>query len=96
MKYENIIVTVWSNYNGLTGRKIKNVRDAIVSDSFSVWDDEKIKRCFNFGNGTRKDFERFIKSNKERVIPTKKFWEIVDSLPNSQLYYDFVRDILHY
>ena len=96
MKYENIIVTIWSFENCLAGRKIKNVRDAIVSDSFDVWDDERIRKCFNFGNGTKKDWERFIKDNKEKVIPTKKFFEIVDSLPNSQDYYNFLHDILHY
>lgn len=94
--YDNIIVTAWSHTNGLEGRKIKNNRDAIVSDSFSVWDDEKIKRAFSFGNGTRKDFERFIKSNHEKIIPTREFFKIVDSLDNSRLYYDFIRDILHY
>lgn len=96
MKYDNIIVTIWPYDCGLAGRKIKDVRDAITSDSFSVWDDERIRKCFNYGNGTRKDWERFIKDNKEKVIPTKKFFEIVDSLPNSQDYYNFLRDILHY
>lgn len=65
--YDNIIVTAWSHTNGLAGRKIKNNRDAIVSDSFSVWDDEKIKRTFSFGNGTRKDFERFIRLRHKKA-----------------------------
>ena len=96
MQYENIIVTIYTYENCLTGRKIKNVRDAIINDAFDIWDDEKIKRTFNFGNGTKKDWERFIKDNKEKVIPTKQFFDIVDSLPNSQAYYNFLRDVLHY
>lgn len=94
--YENIIVTIYTYENCLTGRKIKNVRDAIINDAFDVWDDNKIKRTFNFGNGTKEDWKRFIKSNKEKVIQTKQFFEIVDSLPNSQAYYDFLRNVLHY
>ena len=96
MQYENIIVTIYTYENCLTGRKIKNVRDAIINDAFDIWDDEKIKRTFNFGNGTKKDWERFIKDNKEKVIPTKQFFDMVDSLPNSQAYYNFLRDVLHY
>jgi hypothetical protein len=95
-KYKNIIVCVWSNYNCLAGRKIKNNRDAIESDSFDIYDEERIRRCFNFGNGTMDDLKRFIKDNKMKVIPTTEFFEIVDSLPNAQIYYDFLRDILHY
>ena len=96
MKYENIIVTIWSCENCLAGRKIKGVRDAIVSDSFDVWDDERIRKCFNFGNGTKKDWERHVKDNKMKVIPTEEFFKIVDSLPNAQNYYNFLREILHY
>ena len=29
------------------------------------WTEEKIKRAFNFGNGTMKDFKRFIHNNKK-------------------------------
>lgn len=94
--YDNIIVTAWSHTNGLAGRKIKDYRDAIISDAFDVWDDAKIKKAFNFGNGTRKDFERFIKSNNYKIIPTREFFKIVDSLDNSQIYYDYIREILHY
>ena len=95
-KYKNIIITIYTYENCLAGRKIKDVRDAIVNDAFDVWDEERIRKCFNFGNGTKKDWERFIKDNKEKVIPTKQFFEIVDSLPNAQSYYNFLREILHY
>ena len=96
MKYENIIVTIYTYENCLSGRKIKNVRDAIVSDAFEVWDDDKIKKTFRFGNGTQEDWKRFIKDNKEKVIPTKQFFEIVDSLPNAKAYYDWLQSVLHY
>ena len=43
MQYENIIVTIYTYENCLTGRKIKNVRDAIINDAFDIWDDEKIR-----------------------------------------------------
>ena len=95
-KYKNIIVTIFTYENRLAGRKIKDVRDAIVNDAFEVWDEERIRKCFAFGNGTKKDWKRFIESNKEKVISTKQFFEIVDSLPNAQSYYNFLRKILHY
>jgi hypothetical protein len=31
-----------------------------------------------------------------KVIPTEDFFKIVDSLPNAQNYYNFLRVILHY
>lgn len=33
-------------------------------NNFSYWDDERIKGGFNFGNGTWKDMERYMKDNK--------------------------------
>ena len=32
--------------------------------NFNVWDNERIRNAFNFGNGTIKDFERYMKDNK--------------------------------
>lgn len=29
-----------------------------------LWDDARIKHAFNFGNGTKKDFLRYMKDNK--------------------------------
>ena len=29
-----------------------------------IFDDNKIKKCFNFGNGTTEDFKRYMQDNK--------------------------------
>ena len=34
------------------------------SGDFTVWDDERIKNAFNFGNGTIKHFEAYMSNNK--------------------------------
>lgn len=31
---------------------------------FNVWDDKRIKNAFNFGNGTIKHFEEYMRNNK--------------------------------
>ena len=32
------------------------------------WTPERIKRAFNFGNGTEKDLERYIRLNKQFAV----------------------------
>ena len=45
------------NYNG-------NFLKMIEADQYMEFDDERIRRTFNFGNGTEKDMERFMEDNK--------------------------------
>lgn len=35
------------------------------SGLFNCWSSERIKKAFNFGNGTIKDFENYINLNKK-------------------------------
>lgn len=40
-----------------------NVKAAIRAGAYSVWDAERIIGAFNFGHGTKADFERHKKAN---------------------------------
>lgn len=46
-------------YNG-------NYRRMIEEEDGIIFDDEKIRLAFNRGNGTEKDFRRFMKRNAKR------------------------------
>jgi hypothetical protein len=45
-------------YNGNLNEAVKN-KDGIL------WTDERIKKAFNFGNGTKKHLENYINNNKK-------------------------------
>ena len=94
--YENIIVAIDTYSHGLRGRKYENNLDAIKDGGYSVFDDARIRRCFNFGNGSMDDFRRFVSHNKMKIIPTETFFSIVDSLPDSQSHYNYIKDTLRY
>ena len=48
-------------YNG-------NIIEAYQRGDYLEWTPERIKRAFNFGNGTEKDLERYIRLNKQFAI----------------------------
>lgn len=54
--------------NGISGRPYKSINEAIQDGGYSVWCNEKIKLAFSFGNGTEKDFKRYCKDNKCKII----------------------------
>lgn len=61
--------TINSFSHGLTGRPYNSIKDAIQDGgSYSVWCNEKIKLAFSFGNGTEKDFKRYCKDNKCKIV----------------------------
>lgn len=45
------------NYNG-------NFLKMIEAEQYVEFDDERIRRAFNFGHGIEKDMERFMEDNK--------------------------------
>lgn len=45
-------------YNG-------NLKQCIQEKDVIIWTDERIKKAFNFGNGTIKDLNRYMHDNKE-------------------------------
>lgn len=51
-------------YDGDLQRAIKQ-KDGII------WTDQKIKKAFNFGNGSKKDFKRYMSDNKKYCYFTK-------------------------
>lgn len=42
-----------------------NIKAAINDKAGILWTDEKIKAAFNFGNGSEKDFKRYMNNNKK-------------------------------
>ena len=40
-----------------------SVEKAISAGAFTVWNNERVKLAFNFGNGTEKDFSRYMRDN---------------------------------
>ena len=42
-----------------------SVEKAIENSAFNVWDHERIRLAFNFGHGTEKDFNRYMRDNKQ-------------------------------
>lgn len=48
-------------YNG-------NIMEAYRQGDYLEWTPERIKRAFNFGNGTEKDLKRYIHLNKQFAI----------------------------
>jgi hypothetical protein len=67
--------------NGLSGRPYNSIKDAIKDGGYSVWCNEKIKLAFSFGNGTEKDFKRYCKDNKCKIISENEFYRELYSLP---------------
>lgn len=45
-----------------------NLAKAVKEKDGVKWDDEKIKKAFNFGNGTRKHFEEYRRNNAQFCI----------------------------
>lgn len=41
----------------------KTARQKFIEGDFFTWTDENLKNAFQFGNGTIKDLQRFIKDN---------------------------------
>lgn len=64
--------TIDSFSGGLSGRPYNSIKDAIQDGGYSVWCNQKIKKAFSFGNGTEKDFKRYCKDNKCKIVSEKE------------------------
>lgn len=73
--------TIDSFSGGISGRPYNSIKDAIEDGGYSVWCNEKIKLAFSFGNGTEKDFERYCKYNKCKIVSENEFYKELYSLP---------------
>lgn len=60
--------TIDSFTGGISGRRYKSINEAIQDGGYSVW-------C-NFGNGTEKDFKRYCKDNKCKIISENEFYSL--------------------
>lgn len=49
-------------------RELGSAKRAIEAGMFTAWDNARIESCFNFGHGTQKDFERYMKDNGKFCI----------------------------
>lgn len=68
--------TIDSFSGGLSGRPYNSIKDAIQDGGYSVWCNQKIKKAFSFGNGTEKDFKRYCKDNKCKIISENEFYSL--------------------
>lgn len=87
--------TIDSFSGGISGRPYKSIKDAIQDGGYSVW----IKKAFSFGNGTEKDFKRYCKDNKCKIISENEFYKELYSLPlnEQETHVKFIREQLsHY
>ena len=48
--------------------KYGSIENAIKEGFYTVWTQDKIRKAFNFGNGTQKDFERHKDNNKTLCV----------------------------
>lgn len=96
MKYDNVLFVVDSRTNGIYGRKYKNAAEAIAHGSYSPWDNNKIKRAFQFGNGTMKDFRRYCKDNLAKVLTAGDFFKILNrfSVDERAKHMKFIDEVL--
>lgn len=76
--------TIDSFSGGLSGRPYNSIKDAIQDGGYSVWCNEKIKKAFSFGNGTEKDFERYCKDNKCKIVSESEFYIVENSIGSFQ------------
>ena len=45
-----------------------NLEEIVKAKDGILWNEETIKKSFNFGNGTQKDFKRYQKDNSKYCI----------------------------
>ena len=45
-----------------------DVNEGILQGFYNVWNDKRIKNAFNGGNGTFKDFKRYMKDNQKYCV----------------------------
>lgn len=60
--------------HGCTGKKI-TIFAAIQIGAFDVYDDERIKKAYKFGNGTFSDFEAHALMNHQSIFTPEEFWQ---------------------
>ena len=41
------------------------LKKAIAAGAYNIWTPERVKLAFNFGNGSEKDFNRYMQDNKQ-------------------------------
>ena len=59
----------------ISKKKIKElgrVRLAVEKKWYTVWDEDRIRKAFNFGNGTMVDFKRYMENNKPYCVFAKR------------------------
>lgn len=59
--------------HGCTGVPYKTIEDSLKDGSFQVWNENRIKKAYNFGNGTMQDFLNRRKQNKQIVLTESDF-----------------------
>lgn len=88
--------TIDSFSGGILGRRYESINEAIQDGGYSVWCNEKIKKAFSFGNGTEKDFQRYCKDNKCKIVSENEFYKELSFLPpnEQEMHVQFIREQL--
>ena len=66
---------------------IVGVNETIKKGLFTIWTNDRIKNAFNYGNGTKKDFDRYKKDNNGRYCLIKEITknDLMRLYPNIEL-----------
>ena len=65
---------------GCCGRKYARIIDALKDGSWSIWTEKKVRQMFNLGNGTMKDYERYVRNNNCEPVHEQGFWQLAEPL----------------
>lgn len=67
-----------------------SVKESILKDDYTLWDERRIRLTFNFRQGTMKDLEKFCKDNGERIIGFEDFKKVLDEIPENRSHLEFI------
>lgn len=77
--------------HGCSGRKYKNRREAVMDGAYQVWNENRIRRGFQFGCGTLEDLKRCCKDNNADILSPEEFYKILDTVPDREMHDSFIR-----
>ena len=77
---KKIWFTIYKYNHGCCGVPYKSKLEAIKDDRWGMWTDERVRKQFNLGQGTMKDFERYCRNNNFIPVTEEEFWKIAAPL----------------
>lgn len=80
---EKVWFTIDKYNHGCSGQPYKNKLEAIKGDSWCVWTEGRVRKQFNFGQGTMDDYKQYCKNNNCVTVSENAFWKIAEPLGGS-------------